>query len=83
MAQEGREPQPALQKETSGSGGTVGISARYFCTAGRGMEPFLMKEVQARLGATQVKGSAVVLRGRGRLRLTVSSGPYALSADFM
>ncbi|KAK9412143.1 THUMP domain-containing protein 2 [Crotalus adamanteus] len=27
--------------------------SRYFCTAGRGMEPFLIEEVQARLGATQ------------------------------
>ncbi|NXS92340.1 THUM2 protein, partial [Jacana jacana] len=27
---------------------------RYFCTAGRGMEPFLVREVQARLGATEV-----------------------------
>ncbi|XP_044285149.1 THUMP domain-containing protein 2 isoform X2 [Varanus komodoensis] len=30
-------------------------SARYFCTAGRGMEPFVLREVQARLGATQVE----------------------------
>ncbi|KAL7987262.1 hypothetical protein Chor_006181 [Crotalus horridus] len=29
--------------------------SRYFCTAGRGMEPFLIEEVQARLGATQVE----------------------------
>lgn len=28
--------------------------ARFFCTAGRGLEPFLMREVQARLEATQV-----------------------------
>ncbi|NXW37230.1 THUM2 protein, partial [Phaetusa simplex] len=27
---------------------------RYFCTAGRGMEPFLAREVRARLGATEV-----------------------------
>ncbi|NXN21920.1 THUM2 protein, partial [Nycticryphes semicollaris] len=27
---------------------------RYFCTAGRGMEPFLAREVQSRLGATEV-----------------------------
>ncbi|XP_061845114.1 THUMP domain-containing protein 2 isoform X1 [Colius striatus] len=27
---------------------------RYFCTAGRGLEPFLAREVQARLGATEV-----------------------------
>ncbi|XP_050019478.1 THUMP domain-containing protein 2 isoform X1 [Alexandromys fortis] len=29
--------------------------ARFFCTAGRGLEPFLMREVQARLEATQVE----------------------------
>ncbi|KAJ6666987.1 hypothetical protein lerEdw1_018989 [Lerista edwardsae] len=29
--------------------------ARYFCTAGRGLEPFLVKEVQARLEVTQVE----------------------------
>ncbi|XP_064002320.1 THUMP domain-containing protein 2 isoform X2 [Pogoniulus pusillus] len=27
---------------------------RFFCTAGRGLEPFLAREVRARLGATQV-----------------------------
>ncbi|XP_058688181.1 THUMP domain-containing protein 2 isoform X2 [Poecile atricapillus] len=27
---------------------------RFFCTAGRGLEPFLAREVQARLGATEV-----------------------------
>ncbi|NWV29765.1 THUM2 protein, partial [Origma solitaria] len=27
---------------------------RFFCTAGRGMEPFLAREVQTRLGATEV-----------------------------
>ncbi|NWS39141.1 THUM2 protein, partial [Probosciger aterrimus] len=27
---------------------------RYFCTAGRGLEPFLVREVRARLGATEV-----------------------------
>ncbi|XP_037984627.1 THUMP domain-containing protein 2 isoform X2 [Motacilla alba alba] len=27
---------------------------RFFCTAGRGMEPFLAREVRARLGATEV-----------------------------
>ncbi|XP_077191861.1 U6 snRNA (guanine-N(2))-methyltransferase THUMPD2 isoform X2 [Paroedura picta] len=46
---------PALSEETSGAGRPLGGSARYFCTAGRGMEPFLIKEVQARLGATQVE----------------------------
>nr|XP_056709372.1 THUMP domain-containing protein 2 [Euleptes europaea] len=45
----------APPKETSGSCRAGGISARYFCTAGRGMEPFLLREVQARLGATQVE----------------------------
>ncbi|KAJ7341228.1 hypothetical protein JRQ81_005093 [Phrynocephalus forsythii] len=34
--------------------GWDGISARYFCTAGHGMEPILMREVRARLGATEV-----------------------------
>ncbi|NWW38343.1 THUM2 protein, partial [Panurus biarmicus] len=29
-------------------------AARFFCTAGRGLEPFLVREVQARLGATEV-----------------------------
>ncbi|XP_076990174.1 U6 snRNA (guanine-N(2))-methyltransferase THUMPD2 isoform X4 [Tamandua tetradactyla] len=29
--------------------------ARFFCTAGRGLEPFLMREVRARLAATQVE----------------------------
>ncbi|XP_028711041.1 THUMP domain-containing protein 2 [Peromyscus leucopus] len=28
---------------------------RFFCTAGRGLEPFLMREVHARLAATQVE----------------------------
>ncbi|NXM55550.1 THUM2 protein, partial [Illadopsis cleaveri] len=30
--------------------------ARFFCTAGRGLEPFLAREVRARLGATEVSG---------------------------
>ncbi|XP_020042652.2 U6 snRNA (guanine-N(2))-methyltransferase THUMPD2 [Castor canadensis] len=29
--------------------------ARFFCTAGRGLEPFLIREVRARLAATQVE----------------------------
>ncbi|XP_050807651.1 THUMP domain-containing protein 2 isoform X2 [Gopherus flavomarginatus] len=33
----------------------AGPSIRYFCTAGRGLEPFLLREVRARLGATQVE----------------------------
>ncbi|XP_074805987.1 U6 snRNA (guanine-N(2))-methyltransferase THUMPD2 isoform X1 [Natator depressus] len=35
--------------------GCAGPSLRYFCTAGRGLEPFLLREVWARLGATQVE----------------------------
>ncbi|KAM9155643.1 U6 snRNA (guanine-N(2))-methyltransferase THUMPD2 isoform 2-T2 [Pangshura tecta] len=35
--------------------GCAGPSLRYFCTAGRGLEPFLLREVRARLGATQVE----------------------------
>ncbi|XP_036992105.2 THUMP domain-containing protein 2 isoform X2 [Artibeus jamaicensis] len=30
-------------------------AARFFCTAGRGLEPFLMREVRVRLQATQVE----------------------------
>ncbi|XP_012643986.1 U6 snRNA (guanine-N(2))-methyltransferase THUMPD2 isoform X1 [Microcebus murinus] len=37
------------------SGPGPGAGARYFCTAGRGLEPFLMREVRARLAATQVE----------------------------
>ncbi|KAM9563234.1 THUMP domain-containing protein 2-like isoform 2-T2 [Guaruba guarouba] len=33
----------------------AGRCARYFCTAGRGLEPFLEREVRARLGATEVE----------------------------
>ncbi|XP_052528566.1 THUMP domain-containing protein 2 isoform X2 [Tympanuchus pallidicinctus] len=32
----------------------MAAGARYFCTAGRGLEPFLAREVRARLGATEV-----------------------------
>ncbi|XP_043400168.1 THUMP domain-containing protein 2 isoform X2 [Chelonia mydas] len=35
--------------------GCAGPSLRYFCTAGRGLETFLLREVRARLGATQVE----------------------------
>ncbi|XP_017531043.1 THUMP domain-containing protein 2 isoform X4 [Manis javanica] len=35
------------------SAGAAG--ARFFCTAGRGLEPFLMREVRARLAATQIE----------------------------
>ncbi|MBZ3869406.1 THUMP domain-containing protein 2 [Sciurus carolinensis] len=41
----------ARQEPGSGPGGSV----RFFCTAGRGLEPFLMREVRARLAATQVE----------------------------
>uniref|UniRef100_A0A8C6J5U7 U6 snRNA (guanine-N(2))-methyltransferase THUMPD2 n=2 Tax=Melopsittacus undulatus TaxID=13146 RepID=A0A8C6J5U7_MELUD len=33
-------------------------AGRYFCTAGRGLEPFLEREVRARLGATEVDCTA-------------------------
>ncbi|XP_061067148.1 THUMP domain-containing protein 2 isoform X4 [Eubalaena glacialis] len=35
------------------SGPAAGV--RFFCTAGRGLEPFLMREVRSRLAATQVE----------------------------
>ncbi|XP_019302190.2 THUMP domain-containing protein 2 isoform X3 [Panthera pardus] len=37
------------------SGSLPAAGARFFCTAGRGLEPFLMREVRARLAATQVE----------------------------
>ncbi|XP_042838043.1 THUMP domain-containing protein 2 isoform X2 [Panthera tigris] len=37
------------------SGSRPAAGARFFCTAGRGLEPFLMREVRARLAATQVE----------------------------
>ncbi|XP_019654725.2 THUMP domain-containing protein 2 isoform X7 [Ailuropoda melanoleuca] len=37
------------------SGWWPAAGARFFCTAGRGLEPFLMREVRARLAATQVE----------------------------
>ncbi|XP_012582751.1 PREDICTED: THUMP domain-containing protein 2 [Condylura cristata] len=36
-------------------GSSPAAGARFFCTAGRGLEPFLMREVRARLEATQVE----------------------------
>ncbi|XP_027973073.1 THUMP domain-containing protein 2 isoform X2 [Eumetopias jubatus] len=42
----------ALQTD---SGSRPAAGARFFCTAGRGLEPFLMREVRARLAATQVE----------------------------
>jgi len=35
----------------------MAAGARYFCTAGRGLEPFLAREVRARLGATEVRAA--------------------------
>ncbi|KAK1205714.1 THUM2 protein, partial [Pygoscelis papua] len=45
-------PQPAPR--TSGRAKMAAGSWRYFCTAGRGLEAFLAREVRARLGATEV-----------------------------
>lgn len=39
--------------------------ARFFCTVGRGLEPFLMQEVRARLEATQVSGPLCAPRREG------------------
>ncbi|XP_023072053.1 THUMP domain-containing protein 2 isoform X4 [Piliocolobus tephrosceles] len=36
-------------------GSGTGAGARFFCTAGRGLERFLMREVRARLAATEVE----------------------------
>ncbi|XP_049726283.1 THUMP domain-containing protein 2 isoform X4 [Elephas maximus indicus] len=36
-------------------GSPLAEGARFFCTAGRGLEPFLMREVRARVAATQVE----------------------------
>ncbi|XP_036026890.1 THUMP domain-containing protein 2 isoform X2 [Onychomys torridus] len=46
MAAAGAEP---------GSDPAAAGGVRFFCTAGRGLEPFLMREVHARLEATQVE----------------------------
>ncbi|XP_006882446.1 PREDICTED: THUMP domain-containing protein 2-like [Elephantulus edwardii] len=43
------------QGSEPGLGASLAGGTRFFCTAGRGLEPFLMREVQARLGATQVE----------------------------
>ncbi|XP_005390964.1 PREDICTED: THUMP domain-containing protein 2 isoform X2 [Chinchilla lanigera] len=43
----------ATARAEPGSGPAGG--ARFFCTAGRGLEPFVMQEVRARLAATQVE----------------------------
>ncbi|XP_065691520.2 THUMP domain-containing protein 2 isoform X4 [Patagioenas fasciata] len=38
----------------AGRGNMAAGRGRFFCTAGRGLEPFLAQEVRARLGATEV-----------------------------
>ncbi|XP_023775779.1 THUMP domain-containing protein 2 isoform X3 [Cyanistes caeruleus] len=45
---------------------------RFFCTAGRGLEPFLAREVQARLGATEVDCVA------GKVFFRAAAGPGEL-----
>lgn len=49
--------------------------ARFFCTAGRGLEPFLMREVRARLEATQVSRAH-----RARVRAALPPSPLLLPA---
>lgn len=48
-----RDP-AVMASEAARPGLWPGADARFFCTAGRGLESFLMQEVQARLAATQV-----------------------------
>ncbi|XP_032558721.1 THUMP domain-containing protein 2 isoform X2 [Chiroxiphia lanceolata] len=45
---------------------------RYFCTAGRGLEPFLAREVRARLGATEVDCVS------GKVFFSAAAGPGEL-----
>ncbi|XP_057252909.1 THUMP domain-containing protein 2 isoform X1 [Pezoporus wallicus] len=45
---------------------------RYFCTAGRGLEPFLEREVRARLGATEVDCIS------GKVFFSTGAGPAEL-----
>lgn len=48
---------PAAMSEVRGEPGSgTEAGVRFFCTAGRGLEPFLMREVRARLAATEVSG---------------------------
>ncbi|KAH0622817.1 hypothetical protein JD844_025522, partial [Phrynosoma platyrhinos] len=51
---EGEELQPSSERPSR-------RPARYFCTAGRGMEAFLLREVQSRLGATEVSAISLML----------------------
>lgn len=48
----------------------AGRPVRYFCTAGRGLEPFVAREARARLGAAQVEQAQgkVFFSARARLR---------------
>uniref|UniRef100_A0A6J0TS73 THUMP domain-containing protein 2 isoform X1 n=2 Tax=Pogona vitticeps TaxID=103695 RepID=A0A6J0TS73_9SAUR len=50
----GRHKEAEEEEEAAGASCASGGSARYFCTAGRGMEAFLLREVRARLDATEV-----------------------------
>lgn len=45
----------AAPREAEAGPGPAG--ARFFCTAGRGLEPFLLREVRERLAATRVSGA--------------------------
>ncbi|XP_057878338.1 THUMP domain-containing protein 2 [Melospiza georgiana] len=45
---------------------------RFFCTAGRGLEPFLAREVRARLGATEVDSVS------GKVFFRAAAGPAEL-----
>ncbi|NXX13239.1 THUM2 protein, partial [Podargus strigoides] len=50
----------------------MAAGGRYFCTAGRGLEPFLAQEVRARLGATEVD------RVSGKVFFSTAAGPGEL-----
>ncbi|XP_027631023.1 THUMP domain-containing protein 2 isoform X2 [Tupaia chinensis] len=54
MGQRGRG-RAAMSAAPAEPGSGPAVGARFFCTAGRGLEPFLMREVRARLAATQVE----------------------------
>ncbi|NXV00195.1 THUM2 protein, partial [Cettia cetti] len=47
-------PPPRRPRRTGPAKMSSAEPGRFFCTAGRGLEPFLAREVQARLGATEV-----------------------------
>ena len=65
------------------------VGARFFCTASRGLEPFLLQEVRARLRATQVSrrcrvlgkkwGGPVPALGRGPSRQGRSQTPEGVA----